>query len=217
MGSIARNVTFTLLGNVGSVVRTTAAIDTGATWPAGSTITLIIPPGIYVRGAGGRGSYVQSPPTRILAETGGNAIEITNTANITLNITNNGNIGGGGGGGGLAQVTDTGYIGGGGGAGVGAGFGGAGYGSAIFGLGWNAATQGAPGGSAGTSTTGGAGGQINASLYGGAGGDLGQAGSQGRGSTVSGDGVGAAGGNAVKRNGKTVNITGPGTVQGAVS
>jgi len=221
IGSTPKNVTFQLLGNVGSVVRTTAAIDTGTSWPAGSIITLVIPPGIYVRGTGGRGSYVQSPPTRIPAETGGNAIEITNTANITFNINNNGNIGGGGGGGGLGQIADNSYCGGGGGAGVGPGPGGAGYGTARYGyvpgLGFGAASIAGPAGSAGNSTNGGAGGVYTAGIYGGAGGNLGQAGSTGRGSTASGDGVGAAGGNAVKLNGKTVNITGPGTVQGDVS
>jgi len=222
IGSAPRRVTFSLLGNAGSTVTTTAAIDTGTSWPANTQITLIVPAGSFVHGAGGRGSYVVAPPTVVPAEAGGNAINISNPNNITFNIVNNGVIGGGGGGGGTGRYdstpgTPTGWNGGGGGAGDGPGYGGAAYGSSFVGVYWFGGAPSAYAGSAGSSTAGGAGGGAGTTVYGGTGGSLGQAGANGRGTYSAGDGVGASGGKAVNLNGKTVNITGTGTVLGAVS
>jgi len=221
IGSAPRNVTFTLLGSAGSLITTTAAIDTGNAWPAGSTITLTVPSNSVVHGAGGRGAYATSP-TNIIIETGGDAITITNTANITFNIINNGIIGGGGGGGGIGRydssdsVSSQAWMGGGGGAGDGPGAGGTGYATGYAG---SLARSGNPG----SSTAGGAGGSwyniYGAGANGGAGGGLGQNGLTGRGNNSSGtgDGVGGAAGKAVNKNGKTVTVTGTGTVLGAVS
>jgi len=90
---------------------TTYAFDTGAPWPAGSTLTLIN--NGTIRGKGGLGSNSGD------GQAGGPALR----AQFALAVTNNGTIGGGGGGGGYAS----------GGAGNGAGGNGAGPGAATGG------------------------------------------------------------------------------------
>jgi hypothetical protein len=99
-----RNAEFTVAGNIGSSSTSTAALDTG-TWPAGSTIKLIVPAvsdgtnspanGI-VAGAGGSGANYAAT-----GNPGGPAINL----NYNLIINNNGVIGGGGGGGGWGRAS----------------------------------------------------------------------------------------------------------------
>jgi hypothetical protein len=87
------------VGNIGSSSTGTAALDTGS-WPAGSSITLIVNAGVGVAGCGGPAGYDPGCPAYGATRTsgggaGGNAINL----NYALSIQNNGIIGGGGTGG----------------------------------------------------------------------------------------------------------------------
>jgi hypothetical protein len=208
------NVIISLRGNIGSTSSSSPAIITGD-WPAGSVVTLSIPSGTIVAGAGGTGGGFASDRTAVAAVNGGDAISIATGAAqqyggaYTFNVVNNGIIGGGGGGGGYGGILSVSFGGGGGGgAGIGAGAAGP--------LGRDSRGQGAPG----TATTGGAGGVYPSNNYsgvGGNGGTLGAPGAMGRGSAPAYDGAPSLAGRAFKLNGRTVNITGTGTVYGTSS
>lgn len=153
---------------VGSSTTGGYGFDTGSSYPAGSSLTLVN--NGFIIGAGGAGAPGWPTAGGPAATAGGTAL----IARVPLKITNSGTIGGGGGGGGGGQNSGNTYQGGGGGGGAGynGGAGGGGY----------------PGGSPGTYTTGGAGGA--GTPAGGAGGNLGAAGSAG--SSSAGAGAGAA-------------------------
>jgi IPT/TIG domain/Salmonella virulence plasmid 65kDa B protein/Insecticide toxin TcdB middle/N-terminal region/FG-GAP-like repeat len=178
---------------VGASSTSSYAFDTGAGFPAGSSLALINNGTIV--GAGGNGGNGSLGPTS--GGTGGSALR----AQFAVSVTNNGTIagGGGGGGGGLSQLYNKlvsgepwifaeGGGGGGGGAGSVSGTGGTGDTN----LDYDTNGPGNPG-QAGTATAGGAGGLRGAvnwavALNGGAGGGLGTAG------TTSGTVVGGAAG-----------------------
>jgi hypothetical protein len=221
----ARNVDFTVAGNIGSASTGTAALDTGS-WPAGSTIKLIVPAtsggtanspanGV-VAGAGGNGGGY---PVRT-GTNGGPAINL----NYNLTINNSGIIGGGGGGGGSSgwKTADSCWSGGGGGgAGVGSGVGG-GPGPGCS----TTVTSSQPG----TTTAGGARGSNyifvefgnSVTMYGGNGGALGVAGNSGSESDPAGRTdpyAGGAAGKCINLNGRvaTVNNIGAGVTYGTIS
>jgi hypothetical protein len=193
-GSVPLTMTVTVNNGivVGSTSTATHAFDTGATFPAGSSLSLINNGFIVGKGGnggngGGAGNSGISSGTN-----GGPALR----ARATLSITNNGTVGGGGGGGGGGEyrhVTDSGPVGGGGGGG-GAGFGSGGAGGNVGG----GAPNGSSGGS-GSSTGGGAGGssgnlQGNVAANGAGGGSLGSSGGN------SGQAFGGSGGAAIVGN-----------------
>lgn len=198
----SRNVEFTVAGNIGSSSTATAALDTG-TWPAGSTIKLIVPAvsdgsnspanGV-IAGAGGNGGG-----SRQSGFSGGNAMNL----NYNLTINNNGIIGGGGGGGGVGTdivIGNIRYAGGGGGAGISIGAGGSGNASGV----------------AGTYLNGGAGGNYSSGrALGGAGGSLGNGG--GTGFRSDGTFVGGAAGKCINLNGYAVSTLGTGSYLGVIS
>lgn len=206
------NATVTI--NSGIVVSANAtsqyAFDTGASFPAGSTLALVN--NGYILGMGGAGGSTYNAPTA--GQPGGPALY----AQAAITITNNGTIGGGGGGGGRGSIYDSeqdGEL-----YGGGAGGGGrsgrtnsaGGTGANLDGVG----VQNAGNGGAGTFSAAGGGGVggITSDYYGpgssgGAGGGWGAAGSAGQNSTAGGTGyevlyaaqtAGGAGGAAVVGN-----------------
>lgn len=80
-------ITATVTSNIGATNTSTAALTIDGEYPAG--VSLIVNPGVYIVGAGGRGVAYGKPTS------GGLAISVT----VPVSITNNGIIGGGGGGG----------------------------------------------------------------------------------------------------------------------
>ena len=200
----ARNVEFTVAGNIGSTSTGTAALDTG-TWPAGSTIKLIVPAvsdasnspaNGMVAGAGGSGGGDSGDN----GVSGGPAINL----NCNLIINNNGIIGGGGGGAGDAELSTPTVqrFCGGGGAGIITGAGGIGYRN----------------GTSGTYKTGGSGAAPllpTPSYYGGTGGNLGSAGANGTSSYKR--GTGGAAGKCINLNGYAVTTLGTGSYLGSIS
>lgn len=205
-GSAYTKFVFNITGNIGST-STAAALNTGTGWPAGTTITINIPNGVYVVGKGGDASASDGGSFGgRYASSGGDAI----SASLNITIVNNGVIGGGGGGGGgvVLQGGCTAF--GGGGAGLVAG------------------TRTGIGGSNGSLTTGSTsvGGfycyaYYNWSGSGGRGGNLGEDGVDG---SLSVDGYGQGegantrglAGRAIVKNGNTVTTSGSGSILGAV-
>jgi hypothetical protein len=179
---------------VGSTSVSTAALDSGTTFPVGSSITIVNNGTIKGKGGDGTACRWVSASSGYWAangggEAGGTAIKTT----ITTTVTNNGVVAGGGGGGGFiggyaVGGSDYGGASGGGGAGavVGAA---ASLTSEIYGSLASSA--------AGTSTTGGAG-SLYTAIQGPSGGDLGTAGQEGTYYTFGGGSVPTAGGAAGK-------------------
>ena len=211
----AKNVEFTVAGNIGSSSSATAALDTGS-WPAGSTIKLIVPAvsdasnspanGMVAGKGGNSRSSCGATPTA-----GGNAIHL----NYNLIIQNNGIIGGGGGAGAEdLKGCNTGcIIGGGGGAGISSGVqgGACGYSGGQYG-------PGAPG----TYRIGGARWMDpwNGQFASGKGGDLGAAGGSAYNNYVAGPPLtwnGTAAGKCINLNGYAVTTLGTGSYLGAIS
>jgi hypothetical protein len=172
---------------IGSNSTSTAALNTGSSFPAGSTLTLIN--NGYIVGRGGEGGRGGGDGGGGGAGTGGYAGGPALNAQYPLSVTNNGTIGGGGGGGGGAapfvygaynsqgQISNYfGVCGGGGGGGAGRyagspGRDGDGGGTWLDVNGGNTFTAGG-----GSLTGGGGGGAAQFNNYGGAGGALGQPG-----------------------------------------
>lgn len=179
-------------------------IDTG-TWPAGSTISLIVSGNVY--GGGGNGGAGSNSGAGLPGAAGGDAVYVQYPITITVN--SGGSIkGGGGGGGGGSYASGTGYL-------VGGDGGGGGFPNGNGGAG-SAGTAGdtAAAGSPGTTSGGGAGGASGPS--GGPGGNAGTAGSTGGAANASG-GAGGAAGYAIRKNSQTVTLTNNGTVTGTVA
>ena len=194
--------------NVASGVTVTAAsggglaIDTG-TWPAGSTLSLVVSGNIY--GGGGTGGAGSNSGGGGNGGSGGDAVTVHAPITVTVNAGGSIKSGGGGGGGG-GYTSSGGTIGGdGGGGGFPNGSGGAGS-AGTFG---DPAVPGNPGTTAGGGT-GGSGGPP-----GGAGGNAGTAGAAGTSGTGTG-GSGGAAGYAIRKNANTVIYTNSGTVSGTV-
>lgn len=179
---------------VGSTSTSTAAFDTGNSYPPGSLLALSIGSGAYIVGAGGVGGAG--------APAGGNAPGYAGGAGgpaiiaaYPLSIANSGVVaGGGGGGGGGAQTISCnescsyyGGYGGGGGAGRNAGAGGATGSGMAFGAGANGSLSGGGAGFKGPSTDPG---------WGGNGGSLGQPGNSGTSGISSARSSGGSGGAA---------------------
>lgn len=189
LGAGTYTITINAGVTIGSLVSTTAAIVTG-TFPSGSIVNLVVNGSVLAKEGAGGGSD-------LIGNAGGHAISCSGD----INISGAGVIKGGGGGGGGGSTTlgtdanGTSYSAPGGQGGDGQGFGNPGGPSA----GAVGSTVTSPDGQ--SSVTGGAG------FSGGAYGAAGAAGGYG--------GPGAAG-NAVKKNGYTVNVAGP-TTTGAVS
>jgi hypothetical protein len=221
------DVTLTVTNSAiqGSNTTGTAAIDTGAGWPGGSTITIVINAGATVCGMGGAGGVGSANPTSsCTGNAPGNGAAAGHALNLQfpVTLTNNGLIGGGGGGGGGGAGASSGTLhAGGGGGGGGAG----GAGGAAGGHNGSGAPLNPGNGTAGTSTTNGVGGVGGDTIVGcneangGAGGDgggLGASGSNGvtgtGGCTV---GTGNGPGFAVKRNGNTLTGKADGTYSDA--
>jgi hypothetical protein len=199
------------------------AIDTGL-WPVDDyaiALTLVIESGGKVFGGGGKAGAGGSAGTGGPGGNGGDAIYCQ--APLTINNQAGGELragGAGGGGGGRARFYFSGWHyqgGGGGGGGAPNGAGGAG-----------GNVSGSDDGDAGTAgTTGGGGvgglGGENGSFYGGAGGNgggfaaAGVVGQRGNGTDEWDGGAGGVAGYAVRKNGKTVSVTGLGVTQGAVA
>ena len=237
--SIPTDVTVTINSGVtvSSTSTGTAAFNTGSSWEASSTITIVNNGDIKGRGGdGASGLYgAPYPPySGSAGSAGGNALNITN--NVTIN-NGSGNIFGGGGGGGASGVAWTAYIyynntgqaGGGGGAGGSSG----GVNSGYYWYGAQTYTQGANG-TAGSLSAAGAGGITNTvsqfnpgdkstpseTVYmysgaGGAGGTFGAAGSTGDTGSYTGvvganhaPGPGVTGGGAGGAAGKAINLNG---------
>ena len=182
--------------------------DTGASFPAGTTLAVIN--NGFIVGAGGAGGNAGAGGAPLAGSPGGPAFR----AQAAVTVTNNGTIGGGGGGGGhggpesYSGVIDDDWGGGGGG---GRGFvgGAAGIGGGVYDLNGTAGSKTAPG-------TGGPGG-MEGSGGGGNGGDLGAAGVAGKsGGNYYAGGAGGAAGAAVVGN---ANITwaATGTRLGSIS
>ena len=181
------------------------AMQTGASFPAGSTLSLIN--GGVIIGYGGKGGNGGTGGALSAANGGaGNAAGPGFLASAAISITNNNWIasgGGGGGGGGGDNRKCSGSVVGGGGSGGGGGRG--------VSAGGSGGTTGCPGcnpanaGGAGTLTSaGGGGGSRCAGGAGGTGGDLGNVGSNGGSSASKGGGAGGSNNNAIVGNG---NIT----------
>ena len=216
----AKNVEFTVAGNIGSASTATAALDTG-TWPAGSVITLIVPAvsdGSYspangiVAGAGGNGGNISSTTLNqgsvFNATNGGAAINLSHD----ITIVNNGIIGGGGGGGAAARRGPT-YVpndpySGGGGGGITVGLAGTCSGN-------NCGGAGVTLGSSGNYITGGTGGSASGGQAG-TGGTLGASGYSGSGFVGTSSTPGTAG-KCINRNTYVPNMLGTGQYLGDVS
>jgi YD repeat-containing protein len=209
------------------------AIDTGD-WPSGFTISLALQNAGTIRGGGGGGgkgaggdSSIPGPIAGGNGGQGGDALY----ARLALTITNSGTIqagGGGGGGGGAWQFFDQAnleysYWNGGGGGG--------GFPNGGLGQQGVADADVASDGATGTGASGGAGGAggatgagARATGAGGAGGNAGVAGAAGAVASGTagtiyqkvGNGLGAAAGYAVRKNGFTVNVTNTGSIFGPV-
>lgn len=168
---------------VGSTSTFTPALNTGASWTTGDTITIIN--NGTIKGLGGNGGDGADAATNVQPAAGGNG-SVGGRAvrcQFTTTFTNNGSVYGGGGGGGGAGGAEYDYkgtqtnnagSGGGGGAGVNAGSGGSG--GTASGTATNNNNGGA--GSSGSATAGGAGG-TGVGAGGGAGGGLGANGTAG--------------------------------------
>lgn len=192
-----------------------SAIDTG-TWPAGSTIALIV--NGTVAGSGGKGgtggcydtsSTVQNPTA---GDPGSDAISVHSAITITVNSGGAVNGGGGGGGGGGVYGTSNGH---GGSAGTCGGGGGGGYPNGLGGPPYYSVGSGFTAGGTGANGTLSGGGAPGGGIPGGGGGGAGAAGGAGASASVAGAAGGAAG-YAVRKNGYTAPVTNSGTVNGPV-
>jgi len=96
---VAGTLTLTYGARIGSESSASPALTIG-TFPAGSTITLVVAPGAIVEGRGGRAGIIGSPN----GQNGGDAIHVSNPNGLwTVSIVNNGGVYGGGGGGGAGM------------------------------------------------------------------------------------------------------------------
>jgi len=191
---------------IGGSVLGSAGMDTGS-WPGGAVITLQINSGGFAVGRGGQGRHGSATPA---AEAGSLAIIL----NHDLTLVNNGVIGGGGGGGGSASKATS----------RAAGGGGAGFDVGPAGLGTTSSEafiDSIVQASVGNLETGGGGGKVTifgiADPKGGTGGALGSAGLVGNnplggGSTTS----GGAAGDAIDKNGFTLDEVVTGTIHGSI-
>jgi hypothetical protein len=156
--------TITVTGIVRTTSTSTYAFTIDGTYPTGSKIHIVINAGAYIVGMGGKGGNSTASTIGGNGSGGGPAMLIAAGTGATIDITNNGVIGGGGGGG-AGAYGFSGLSGGGGGGGAG------------YGPGGSATTGG--NGSPGTVSTGGSPGPGQVALGtppGGAGGNLGQPG-----------------------------------------
>ncbi|MDT7516990.1 hypothetical protein [Rhodoferax mekongensis] len=152
------DVTFTIVGHVGSTSTSQPAIKIDTSWNSNDTVKLVVMPSIYVIGAGGTGGYGGTTNQGYISNGGGGSGGPAVQALRPVVFVNNGTIaGGGGGGGGSAHPGGNWNGGGGGGGGAGLGQGGSGRytgnaGSVIapgaglnYGLGWSSGSGGNPG------------------------------------------------------------------------